>query len=252
MESDVLEGVRKRDVPVVAEHVRELNEEQEQCRHVLEARHDRMGREFDQCAQLHQAEQRLKNATEQNDGEENQQSEWQARRLHDRRVGMQERVQQQPDEEGGRDARGVDRRRLVAEQHAGHADDEGRRQARERAIGEVLVAERDEGEHAKANGERDRDGGRDEAADNVMTQVRGPGWGHGMAGGQGKSAKKATSSIYDAGCVFTRCGAEPAVRRVSVVEDQRNVRNGSISAIADNTLHVRFTLVSRRNLAARK
>ena len=181
------EGVRERDVPVIAEHVGELNQEQEQCRHVLEACHDRMRREFDQCAELHQAEQRLENATEQDDGEENQQRERQARRLHDRRVGMQERVQQQPDEEGGRDARGVDRRRLVAEQHAGHADDEGRRQARERAIGEILVAERDEGEHAEADGERDRNSGRDEAADGVVTQVRGPGSGHGM----GKRLRKA-------------------------------------------------------------
>ena len=61
------------NVVIIAQHVAELHQKQQHRGHVLEARHHGMRREFYQRAQPQQAEQRLKQPAEQDDGEKHQQ-----------------------------------------------------------------------------------------------------------------------------------------------------------------------------------
>ena len=70
---------------------------------------------------------------------------------------MQQGVKQQAEEERRGDARRIDARGAIAEHDADHAGDHRRDQSRHRAVGEILVAEADEGEHAERHGKRNRD-----------------------------------------------------------------------------------------------
>ena len=79
--SPIAANTRVKPIVVVkAQHVAELHQEQQHRRHVLEAGHHRMRREFDQRAEPQQPEQRLEQAAEQDDGEEHQQRRGHVRR----------------------------------------------------------------------------------------------------------------------------------------------------------------------------
>ena len=112
---------READIAIEAEDVAKLDQEQQHRGHVLKAGHHRLRREFDQRAEPQQAEQRLQQAAEQDDGEEHQQRRGNVWRAELCRIAVQQRVEQQTEEERRRDARGIDPRRTVAEQHRNDA-----------------------------------------------------------------------------------------------------------------------------------
>ena len=68
------------DVAVKAAHGAQLDEEQQRRRGILEPRHHRLRREFDQCSELDEAEQRLQHTAEENDPECNRENERNAAR----------------------------------------------------------------------------------------------------------------------------------------------------------------------------
>src|SRR5205823_3994626 len=114
---------------------------------------------------------------------------------------------------------------------------EGRRQSRECTIGEILIAERDEGEHAKPDGERDRNSGRDEAADGVLTQVRYPGSGHGMGKGEETLQRARFTNMPCCDRLYEVSG-EPAVRRAMLVWAYRNLRNVLLAVVDESAADV--------------
>ena len=153
----------KADALIEAEHVANLHEEEQRRRHVLEARHHRMRRELDERAEPHQPEKSLKNAAHQNDREEHRERGRGARRSNS--VGMQQRIEQQPQKEGRGDARRINHRGALSEHHVDHAHDKRGDQTRDRPPGEILVAQRDKGEHPEADRQRDRNRRRHYPAD---------------------------------------------------------------------------------------
>jgi hypothetical protein len=165
--AQMLMNMRETDHAVVARDVAELHEEQQNRRHVLEARHHRMRRKLDQCAEPQQAEQHLEHATQQDDREERKQ-----RRRHVRQciVGMHQRKEQQTEEERRGDARRIDQRRALAQKHADEAANQRRQQARKRAVGEIFVAKGHKGEHAEADRQRNGERGRNEPSGDVGTK----------------------------------------------------------------------------------
>src|ERR1700691_3436822 len=87
---------------------------------------------------------------------------------------MNESVDQQAEEKGAVDPRRIDGRRLVAQQHANNGGDERRGQSGERAIGEVIFAERREREHPIAHGEWNGDGGGNDTTNEVVPYMLRP------------------------------------------------------------------------------
>ena len=78
---------------------------------------------------------------------------------------MHQRIEQQPQKEGRGDARRINHRGSLSEQHADHAHDKRGEQTRDRAPGEILVAQGDKGEHSEADRQRDRNRRRHHPAD---------------------------------------------------------------------------------------
>ena len=87
---------------------------------------------------------------------------------------MNETVDQDAEEESAVDPRSVDGRRLVAEQHAGNADDQRCCEPGQCAVGEIILAQRREREHAISHREGNGDGGRHQATNNVIACLRQP------------------------------------------------------------------------------
>jgi hypothetical protein len=88
----------------------------------------------------------------------------------DLNVGMRELIEHPAEEKGGRHARRIDRCRAVAERDTRNAEYHRRVKPGNRAIGEVSVAQGDEGERAETDGKRHRHRGRDESSDQVVAQ----------------------------------------------------------------------------------
>ena len=115
-----------------------------------------------------------KHAAEQNDGKGDRQDERNAAGGNFRRAGMNQSVNQQAEEKGAVDPRRIDGRGLVAEHHANDGDDQRGGQAGECAVGEIILAERGQGEHAVAHGEWNGDGCGDKPADEIVARMFGP------------------------------------------------------------------------------
>jgi hypothetical protein len=124
---------------VEAADIAELHQKQKQCRGVLKARHDRLRRELNQCAELDDAKQGLQRSAENNDGECDGENQRNPAGSDLRFIGMNQPVNQDAEEESRVDPGCVDRRRLVAnDAHNGHH--QRGRQAGNRAIGQVVFA----------------------------------------------------------------------------------------------------------------
>ncbi|HEY2211612.1 MAG TPA: hypothetical protein VGH62_08350, partial [Bradyrhizobium sp.] len=98
--ADLAQRLREGRAAVEAEDVADLHEEEEDRRGVLEAGHHRERGELDQRAEADGAEQRLEQAGEDDDGEEDRQE---VLRLGGG-VGMDEAGEQQAEKEGACDA----------------------------------------------------------------------------------------------------------------------------------------------------
>ena len=151
------------DVLIETADVAELHQEQQQRGGVLKARHDRLRREFDQAAELDEAEQRFECPRQQHNRKHHGEHQRNAAGGDLRCAGMNEAVGQRAEKKRADDARRIDGRGRVAKHHTGDAEDQRRDQAGQRAGGKIAVAERREREHAVAHGERNCDSGRDQA-----------------------------------------------------------------------------------------
>ena len=116
----------------------------------------------------------LQRAAENDDGENDGEHQRRAAGVNRSVVAMHEAVREDAKKEGRIDARRVNRRRLVAEQHAGETEDESREDAGDRAIGEIAFAERNERKHAEADGQRHGDERGHQPALDVAAQVHEP------------------------------------------------------------------------------
>ena len=109
---------------VEAADIAELYEKKKQCRGVLKARHDRLRRELDQCAELDGAKQRLQRSAEKNDRECDGENQWDPAGRYVRFIRMNQAVDQNAEKESRVDPWCVDRRRLVAEHDADDGHDQ--------------------------------------------------------------------------------------------------------------------------------
>ena len=87
-------------------------------------------------------------------------------------AGADHIVEQRAKEKRGGHARGVHHGGAITESNTNDACRHRCVQSCERAIGKIAVPQRDEGEHAVAHGERHRDGGGDETAEQLVAQSR--------------------------------------------------------------------------------
>src|SRR5271170_819287 len=108
----MLRCLRERDRTVKTADVAKLDEKQQRRRGILEASHYRLRCEFDQCAKLDDAEQRLESAREQDNRKRDRKHERSAASADCRLVRMCEVEDQKAEEEGAGDSRSVDCRRL--------------------------------------------------------------------------------------------------------------------------------------------
>src|ERR1700722_2315693 len=164
----MLRHLWERDRTVKAADVAKLNEKQQRRRGILEAGHYRLRCEFDQRAKLDDAEQRLESAREKDNRKRDRKHQRSAASADRRLVRMCEAEDQKAEEEGARDSRSVDCRRLVTEQYTGDGDHNCARYPRQRAVCKVIFAQRGECEHAIAHRQWNGDGGRHQAAENVI------------------------------------------------------------------------------------
>jgi hypothetical protein len=85
---------------------------------------------------------------------------------------MNKTVDQDAEEEGTVDPRGVDGRRPVAEHDADDRNNERGRETRQCAISKIILAQSRQREHAVAHGEGNCDRGRYQAAKNIIACLR--------------------------------------------------------------------------------
>ena len=168
----MLRDLRERHIVVEPADVADLDEKQQRRRRILEPCHYRLRREFDQCSELDQAEQRLEHTAEHHHGEGNRKNEWSAAGGDGLRIGMNKTVDQDAEEEGTVDPRGVDGRGPVAERDADDRNNERGRETRQCAIGKIILAQSGQREHAVAHGEGNCDRGRYQAAKNIIACLR--------------------------------------------------------------------------------
>jgi hypothetical protein len=152
----------------------ELHEKKKQRRGILEARHDGLRRELDQRAELDDAEQSLQRSAEENDRERHSEHQRDSAGRDFWLFGMNQAIDQDAEEESRVDTGRVDRRRLVAKRHTNHGHDQRSGQAGDRAVGEIALAQRREGEHSVAHRQRNGDCRGNESADHVDAQMPQP------------------------------------------------------------------------------
>ena len=164
----MLRHLRERDRTVKAADVAKLDEKQQRRRGILEAGHYRLRCEFDQRAKLDDAEQRLESAREKDNRKRDRKHQRSAASADRRLVRMCEAEDQKAEEEGAGNSRSIDCRRLVAERHTGDGDHNCARYPRQCAVCKVIFAQRGECKHAVAHRQWNGDGGRHQAAENVI------------------------------------------------------------------------------------
>jgi hypothetical protein len=169
---EVAADLRRRDVGRRPRQRADLRDQDQERHRVLESRHHRRGDVLDQGADAEGADQRLEHPGQQDDEEEKRQ-----RLLHGPRAAGggrrgRDRLQDDRAQQQSEDApRGVDRRAAGSERerrqrHEGRAIEAG-----EDGVGDVLIAERVEGEDAIADAGRDAQEGGGGAAHHLTANA---------------------------------------------------------------------------------
>ncbi len=87
---------------------------------------------------------------------------------------MDQTVDKQSEKKSGGDTRRIYRRRLVAQDHANDRDNKRSVETGQSAAGEVILAERNEGKHSVAHGQRNGHGRGYNSADDITAQIGKP------------------------------------------------------------------------------